>query len=292
MGDQPLILMTDPAHFDVCYEINPWMQPTAWRQDPEACQRRAAMGWTQLKSALERAGAKVTVLPGEAGLPDMVFPANAATVLDGRALMARFHCPERQGEEPHFRAAFESLRRRGLLDEVATLPPGYAHEGAGDALWDVSRKLFWVGYGQRSVKGAAKVIGDFFGQETVALQLATPRFYHLDTCFRPLEGGEVLYYPPAFTPESLALIHERVAPELRLEADDADAAAFCVNAVNIGRKIVMAQPPAALRERLEARGYEVVEVDLSPFILSGGAAFCMTLRLDHRSDAAGQAVAA
>ena len=45
----------------------------------------------------------------------------------------------------------------------------------------------------------------------------------------------------------------------------------------------MAKPPASLRRALEARGYRVAEVDLSPFILSGGAAFCLTLRLDHQS---------
>ena len=34
---------------------------------------------------------------------------------------------------------------------------------------------------------------------------------------------------------------------------------------------------------LAERGYRCVELDLSPFILSGGAAFCMTLRLDRTS---------
>ena len=36
---------------------------------------------------------------------------------------------------------------------------------------------------------------------------------------------------------------------------------------------------------LEDRGYHVHEVDLAPFILSGGAAYCMTLRLDRVSTA-------
>jgi hypothetical protein len=35
--------------------------------------------------------------------------------------------------------------------------------------------------------------------------------------------------------------------------------------------------------RLAERGYRVTEVDLLPFIMSGGGAYCMTLRLDHRS---------
>jgi N-dimethylarginine dimethylaminohydrolase len=35
---------------------------------------------------------------------------------------------------------------------------------------------------------------------------------------------------------------------------------------------------------LEERGYAVHGVDLSPFILSGGGAYCMTLRLDRQSE--------
>jgi N-dimethylarginine dimethylaminohydrolase len=116
-----------------------------------------------------------------------------------------------------------------------------------------------------------------------ALELATSQFYHLDTCFCPLSGGEVLFYPPAFTPEALAKIHAHVAPEQRLEASEEDAAAFCVNAVNIGRAVVMARAPAHVRAMLEGRGYAVHDVNLDPFILSGGGAYCMTLRLDRGS---------
>ena len=54
----------------------------------------------------------------------------------------------------------------------------------------------------------------------------------------------------------------------------------------------MAQAADALRRALEARGYRVVEVDLVPFILSGGAAFCMTLRLDRRAVRSAAATAA
>ena len=42
----------------------------------------------------------------------------------------------------------------------------------------------------------------FAPRAVVDLQLVDPRFYHLDTCFCPLEGGYVMYYPPAFDPES------------------------------------------------------------------------------------------
>ena len=44
-------------------------------------------------------------MDGVPGLPDMVFPANAAVVLNGRAIVARFRHYERQGEERHFLAS-------------------------------------------------------------------------------------------------------------------------------------------------------------------------------------------
>ena len=126
----------------------------------------------------------------------------------------------------------------------------------------------------------------------MALQLASPRFYHLDTCFCPLSGGKLLYYPPAFTAEALAAIHAHVAPQDRIEATDEEAGAFCVNAVNIGRTIIMARAPQSLHRKLAGHGYVLREVDLAPFILSGGGAYCMTLRLDRSSMALALALAA
>jgi N-dimethylarginine dimethylaminohydrolase len=280
MLSKPHFLMTDPAQYAVRYRINPWMRPDLWEAGGAGLSRRAHAASQGLAAVLADLGAEIDWVPAAEGLPDLVFPANAAVVLDRKALLARFQRPERQGEEPLFRHAFERLAKAGVLDEVAEFPAGVLHEGAGDAIWDRDRRLFWTGWGQRSDEAAGRVIAATFGRPVVPLRLATERFYHLDTCFCPLEGGAVLYYPPAFAPEALTAIRERVAPDQLIEASEAEAAAFCVNAVSLGRDVVMACAPASLRARLAARGYRVREVDLSPFILSGGGAFCMTLRLD------------
>ncbi len=283
MFDKPLFLMTDPDHFEVFYQINPWMSPDAWRADPDAARAAAKAASADLTRRLRQLGAEVEMIPPVRGLPDLVFPANAAIVLDRRVLLARFRHPERQGEEAVFAAAFQSLKDRGLIDEIVILPQGVFQEGAGDAIWDADRDFFWVGYGPRSSPRSAEVIAEVFAQKVVALELASERFYHLDTCFCPLAGGNVLFYPPAFTPAALAEIHRRVPEAQRIEASDEEAAAFCVNAVNVGTQIVMAKAPASLKAKLASRGYHLCEVDLSPFMLSGGAAYCMTLRLDRSS---------
>ena len=278
--DRPHFLMTDPAAFDVSYRINPWMRPEAWSP---ALVAQARAGSRALKAALQAAGAHVETIGAVQGLPDLVFPANAAVVLDGRVLLARFRHPERRGEEAVFRAAFENLRARGLVDDLVELPEGLFHEGAGDAIWDADRRLFWCGFGPRSSREAVDVVGATFGQDTLALELVSDRFYHLDTCFCPLAGGKLLYYPAAFTAEAQATIRARIPATDRIEASDKEAAAFCVNAVNLDARVIMARAPDSLRRKLAAQGYALIQVDLDPFILSGGAAYCMTLRLDRAS---------
>jgi len=292
MREKPTLLMVDPSHFEVSYVINPWMKPTAWQEDPAGHYKAAQEAFATLHEALSGVGAQVLVVPGVKGLPDMVFPANAAVVLDGRAMVARFRFGERRGEEPHFLKAFHAFKARGLLDTVEQFPEDCFQEGAGDSIWDETRQHFWVGFGQRSVRESAGVIQNFFNVPVVPLELASPRYYHLDTCFLSLTGGEIVYYPPAFTDVARATIRSIVPSDLLIEASDEDAEGFCVNAVNFGREIVMARPQDGLRARLTERGYHVTGVGLDPFILSGGGAYCMTLRLNRHHAAAPMAQAA
>ena len=280
---RPRFLMCRPQYFAVTYSINPWMDPAAWSQSGDALHGEALRQWEGLLHAVRRSGATVELVEPENGLPDLVFTANSAVVLDGKALLARFRHPQRQGEEPVYAAAFNALRSRGLIDEVVTLPEGVTLEGAGDCLWDAHRQLFWMGCGFRSGVEAREVVAEQFGVPCVALALADPAFYHLDTCFSPLPCGAVMYYPAAFTTEGLAQIHARVAPTQRIAIAAEDAAHFAANAVNFGRTILLSSCSETLRGQLKKRGYTVVEAPLTVFQRSGGSACCLTLRLDHQS---------
>ncbi len=279
----PHYLVVEPSHFDVSYTINPWMRPGVWAEDPAGHLREAHASFAALTTCLRGAGGTVEIADGVAGLPDMVFPANGGIVLDRRALLARFRYPQRQCEAAAFRTVFEGFQARGLLDAVIVLPDGMTQEGAGDCIWDRTRRLAWTGYGPRSSPEAPAFIAETFDIEVRRLELATDRFYHLDTCFCVLPGGEVLFYPQAFSNEGNALIRDTVQPDLLIEASDDDAARFCVNAVAVDRTIVMATPADRLTGVLRERGYTVSPVPLDPFILSGGGAYCMTLRLDLRT---------
>jgi len=276
----PLLLMCPPRHYSVCYHINPWMRVERWQRESERLTADAHREWDSLATTYRRLGAHVAEMPPQEGLPDMVFTANSAAVFNGTVLLSRFRHAERRGEQVPGERTFERLRELGLVDRLVAPADGEYFEGAGDCIWDAVRTVFWAGWGQRSGAGAPALVQRAFGRAAVALELVDPRFYHLDTCFAVLPRGEILYYPPAFTAAALAAIHARVAPEQRIEASSEDALALAVNAFSFGQDVVMGACSPKLRALLAGLGYRVHVIPLSSFNLSGGAAYCLTLRLD------------
>jgi N-dimethylarginine dimethylaminohydrolase len=268
----PRILMCAPTFFEVSYVINPWMTDHVRDTTAERSQRQ----WDALRDTVSR-HADVTTQPPVQGLPDMTFSANAGLVFGNTFVPSRFRYPERQGEEVHDRAWFE---RHGF--DIVDLPEDIFFEGAGDALFDrgVSRRL-WMGHGHRSDGDAAPALARLLDVEVLPLKLSDPRFYHLDTCFCPLANGYLLYFPAAFDAPALALIEKHVPPGQRIAVHEHDALDFACNAVNLGRVVILNRASSDLRSRLEGAGFMVIEVALDEFMKSGGAAKCLTLRLDE-----------
>ncbi|MDB5364925.1 MAG: ornithine--oxo-acid transaminase [Rhodospirillales bacterium] len=277
------IVMCPPSRFEVAYCINPWMAPARWSAERMQLTAAASNDWTVLRNTLEDCGAEIDIVPPEAGLPDLVFTANAAVVLDGVALVARFRHAERQGEEIPYRHAFEKLRDQGKLRAVRMMPDEVVLEGAGDCVWDAARNLFWVGYGPRSDRAAADVVARTFGVEALPIELVDPRFYHMDTALLPLPRGEVVYVPSAFSAEGMALLTARVGTDKLIPVPDADAVELAANAVVLGDQVVLGSCSDEWAATLATRGYRVRRTGLAPFRLSGGSAWCLTLRLDLTS---------
>lgn len=264
-------LMCAPRHFEVAYVINPWMEGNIARGSNPV----AASQWKDLLALLRRF-AEVDCISAERGVPDLVFTANAGLVLDRQVLLSAFRHAERRPEEAYFAHWFST---HGY--QVLSLPADVYFEGAGDALFDRRLPLLWMGHGHRSDVAAADVIARLFNIEVVPLQLVNPRFYHLDTCLCPLDGGALLYYPAAFDQASQERIAALVPPELRIAVEAEDAAAFACNAVNCGRNVIMNQASDALSRTLAAHGYLLYQTPLSEFMKAGGSAKCLTLKLSE-----------
>lgn len=265
------ILMCAPDHYDVDYVINPWMEGNIHKSSRD----KAVEQWSKLNHVLNNI-AQVDLVQGHQGVPDMVFTANAGLVLGDNAVLSRFYHPERQGEEPYFKQWFEE---HGF--NVFELPKDLPFEGAGDALLDREGQWLWAGYGFRSELDSHPYLAKWLDIEVLSLRLIDERFYHLDTCFCPLSGGYLLYYPGAFDSYSNHIIESRVPEEKRIAIAEADAINFACNSVNVGSTVVMNKASDHLKQSLAAVGFEVIETPLTEFLKAGGAAKCLTLRINE-----------
>ncbi|WP_418275561.1 dimethylargininase [Isoptericola jiangsuensis] len=274
------LLMCPPVHFDVVYAINPWMDVSV-----PVDTGLAVVQWQALKAAYEARGHTVDVVRPEPGLPDMVYAANGAVVVGGRALAARFTYPERQPEG----VAYEAwLRTTGARHGIVSLGQAVErNEGEGDLLWD--GEVLLAGTGFRTTREAHAEAAARLDVGVLTLELVDPRFYHLDTALavlstasgtRGTEGAaaaEIAYFPGAFTPASLAVLRERYPDAI--EASEDDAAVLGLNAVSDGRHVFLTDRATGMHAALRERGFEPVGVDLSELLKGGGSVKCCTLEL-------------
>src|SRR6201996_4076406 len=257
-------LMCPPDYFAVTYAINPWMRPGTPVQ-PGLAQRQ----WAALRATYQSLGHSVSLIEPVAGLPDMVFAANGATVIGGTVLGVRFRHPERAGEAAAYLAWFRGHGYSPVHEAVAV------NEGEGDIL--VAGETVLAGYGFRSDAAAAGELAAAFGRRVVSLRLVDPRFYHLDTALCVLDASTAMYYPAAFDDAGRAALASLF--EELIEAKDEDAEVLGLNAVCDGRHVVLARQATELARALPARGFEPVPVDMSELLKAGGGAKCCTLEL-------------
>jgi ornithine--oxo-acid transaminase len=267
--------MCAPHLYDVDYVINPWMTGNVHNASRDLAMKQ----WQNLYAAVSEV-ADVLLVEPQPGSPDMVFTANAGLLYNGEVAISSFFHPERQGEEPHFRRWFAEQGYK-VLDVARETP----FEGEGDALFSEDGTRLWVGYGTRTLESSHDLLRAAWGVEVVGLELIDPRFYHLDTCFAPLVGGYVMYYPAAFGADSLREIEAFYPEDSRIVVEEADAVRFACNAVNIGSTIILNRISEELLARLSSLDFEVVQVELSEFLRAGGAAKCLVMKLGKALDA-------
>ncbi|WP_345964750.1 dimethylargininase [Streptomyces albus] len=259
-------LMCPPTHFDVTYEINPWMNPAKPVDTDLAVQQ-----WEELRRLYLEHGHTVDLVEPLPGLPDMVFAANGATVVDDRVLIARFRHPERAAEAPAYHRWFTDHGYPHVHSAA------YVNEAEGDYM--VLGDTVLAGTGFRTDPRAHEELRRVLGRPVVTLRLVDPRFYHLDTALAVLSDTEIMYYPGAFDAESLATLRA-LHPDALL-VDEADAEVFGLNAVSDGLRVFLPDTATKLARQLRGRGFQPVGVDLSELLKAGGSVKCCTLEIRH-----------
>jgi N-dimethylarginine dimethylaminohydrolase len=205
----------------------------------------------------------------------MVFCANTGFLgidVDGRktCVPGRMTFASRRAEVAPFVAW---SKNRGYL-VVEAGDPSIRFEGGGDAIWHPGRRLLWGGYGSRTDSRIYPELAKAFGVPVFALPLTNSTYYHLDTCFCPIDERTVLVHAPAIADEGLQLIRRAFERVIQIDAGEAERFA-CNAAAFFGRVAVIDHRASKTAARLSELGYEVIAVETGEFLKSGGSVYCM-----------------
>lgn len=258
--DDKKVLVCPPMFYDVRYSINPWMMGES------VDKVLASSQWQKMKNTLESLGARTTLIDPRQHLPDMIFTANAGTVRGDQVVLSNFRHRERMLEREEFDRWFQE---KGYTTHI--LPDTVYFEGCGDTVVTGDRML--AGYGFRSDRRALEMTAEILDLELVSIKLKDPRFYHLDTCFCLLRADLAIYHPAAFSRYSAAKLK---GIEL-IPVCEEDALRFACNSIVYKDNVLMPGGCERTAETLQARGFNVILIDTSEFLKSGGSLQCMTL---------------
>jgi N-dimethylarginine dimethylaminohydrolase len=260
------VLMSRPDHFEIAYEINPWM-----KIENQARSKRALNQWQRLYDHYRYLGIEVELVEQPQGLPDFIFTANGGLVFHNKVILPSFNPVQRRPETVHFRKWFED-------HDYDCLAVNNYFEGEGDALFYGDTLV--IGYGQRTVLESHTEVQKLLGVTVLSLELIDPRFYHLDTCFAPL-GDAAIYFPEAFSRASCETIQSLVPKDKLVALSYKEAEDFAANCFLIDDVVVSSCALKSFENKLMGIGFESDHFELDEFMKAGGSAKCLTLKLDN-----------
>lgn len=256
------ILTCPPSHYDIEYEINPWMNITNKVESSNADDI-----YKQLTDIYREAGIGLYEIEPEQGLPDMIYTANIGYALDYTFIKSNFKYPQRRREAD---VAADYLKKT-FGYKVVTLPEDIFFEGQGDLLTDGTR--YFYGWGKRSDYLAKIYLQNLLDCPLYDFELVDPYYYHLDTCFAPLTEKIVIINPRSFTKkgiESIYMLFDDV-----IETSTEDNKVLACNLVHIGNTIVVGKGiTQKLKNELKKRGYQTYEIDMKEYLKGGGSVKC------------------
>jgi N-dimethylarginine dimethylaminohydrolase len=276
------ILLVTPDFFDVVDMRNPYMEGHIGDIDKD----RAWQQWNALYAVylqLKERGwlADVQIVNGQPGLVDMVFAANQSLpwlLPDGQkvVILSRMCNDNRQKEVAFFRPFYEKIGYKELI-----WPDKVLLEGNGDIIPHPGKRLLWAGYGHRSSMEAAALLPGLLQTPVIPLHLISEHFYHLDTCFLPVDASTVLLCEAAFDAHSLDAIRKVFSNVIAISEEEA-ISSFALNALVIhhsekGKVAIIQKGAIQTIQALENAGCEVIEVETGEFMKSGGSVFCMKM---------------
>ncbi|MFC0562416.1 dimethylarginine dimethylaminohydrolase family protein [Halalkalibacter alkalisediminis] len=222
---------------------------------------------------LEDHDVDVIILPSLKMFPEQVFTRDIGFTFGHILFVAEMANKLRQGEEEVLKGWLEKedisyFNLRG--DKI---------EG-GDVI--VNGETIYVGLSDRTNQQAIDHLQSILPHYEVVTVPFTEKYLHLDCVFNIISPTEALYYPGAFTQKEIKILSSRF--EL-IEVSEEEQFTLGTNVLSIGNKKIFSLPVNTnVNQELRNRGFEVIEVDITEIIKSGGSFRCCTLPILRDGD--------
>lgn len=279
--DAHKVLLCHPQWFEVIDEKNVHMKGQKGNID----KAKALLQWERLvfaykKISMEGALSEVSILPGVQGLEDMVFAANQTfPFIDQRGqkkvIISNMKHPNRQKEVVYYQQFFENKEY-----EILHLPKAFLFEGMGDLLKIPGQYRCLCGHGFRTAYETVSHLEVATDYEIIPLELINPNFYHLDTCISIIDADTVLYTPSAFSVASREKLKQLFTQCIEVPEQEA-AQGFALNmhvlAGENKKSAILQEGNTQTELILKQLNVEVIPIDTSEYIKSGGSVFCLKM---------------
>lgn len=210
----------------------------------------------------------VVLLPYHKKYPEQVFTRDIGFTLGETIFVANMATEARGGEENVLKQWLED-------EEISYFNLVREHIEGGDVI--VDQDTIYVGLSSRTDEKATAHLKRLLNKFNVVTIPFKEKYLHLDCVFNIVSPDVALIYPHALTKKDIELFASRYD---LIEVSKEEQFQLGTNVLSIGNKRVISLPVNKnVNEQLRARGFEVIEVDITEIIKSGGSFRCCTLPL-------------
>ncbi|UOE92049.1 dimethylarginine dimethylaminohydrolase family protein [Alkalihalobacillus sp. LMS39] len=216
--------------------------------------------------ALKKEKIDVVLLPPNEKFPEQVFTRDIGFTLGHTIFVAEMAHKIRQGEEEFLKTWLKNsdISYYNLVGDMI--------EG-GDVMID--HRTIFIGLSNRTNQKAIDHIQNLLEDFEVITVPFTEKYLHLDCVFNIISRKEALVYPEALTKKEYQILEKRYD---LIEVSKEEQFTLGTNILSIGNKKIISLPVNKnVNEQLRKRGFEVIEVDITEIIKSGGSFRCCTL---------------
>ncbi|WP_088006696.1 dimethylarginine dimethylaminohydrolase family protein [Indiicoccus explosivorum] len=222
--------------------------------------------------ALNEQGTETVLLEPHPDYPEQVFTRDIGFTVGDEVFVSEMACSIRQGEE-------KELQKWLQTDNIPYRRMSGRRMEGGDVI--VDRDSVFVGISSRTGREAVHQLKKHVPDHQVIPIHFAENYLHLDCVFNVISEDEALIFPEAMSEETVDFLAERYH---LIHVSKEEQFTLGTNVLSIGDRRIFSLPQnPQVNTALRKRGYEVIEIDLSEIIKSGGSFRCCTMPIERGS---------